>query len=192
MDDDLGPTLAEIAGIGPAPDPPFDPRRVTPGTLDRRVLDQTQLWVDSHATVHRLPDMGDAYRANVVAHLHLHATWMWAVAAFDELLDDPVALHAAHRETGIPLIGEVDPHTWLESTPLVRALRQLTPSIAPPAVLTAWANGVQARSARAGTDIWKIPGSVVPMPQDPTRNWAHDMRQTPPPADHDPNGQAPQ
>ena len=94
--------------------------------------------------------------------------------------------HAAHRETGIPLIGEVDPHAWLESTPLVRALRRRTPGIASPAVLGAWANGVHARSARAGTDIWKVPGSVVPMPQDPTRNWTQDMRHTPPPMDEDP------
>lgn len=185
MDNDLGPTLAQLARVELVPDRPFDPHQATPGILDRRVLIQAEVWVDARAVVHRLEDMGDGYRANVAAHLHLHATWMWAAAAFDELLDNPLGVHTAHREAGIPLVGEVDPHAWLESTTLVRALRRLSPGIAPAPVLTAWAQGVSARSARAGTDIWKVPGSVVPMPQDPSRNWAQEMRQAPPSTEPD-------
>ena len=179
MEDDLGPTASQLADMTLVPEAPFDPYRVTPGSLDKRILDQTQLWVDGHAAVHRVDDMGHAYRANVVAHLHLHADWMWSANVIEELLSNPVELHAAQRAAEIRLVGESNPHTWLESTPLVRELRRLTPGIAHAPVLVAWAQDVRARSARAGAEIWQVPGSVVPLPQDPGRNWAEDMRQNP-------------
>src|SRR5690349_14871359 len=50
----LGPTMAQLAGITLVPDPPFDPDHVTPGALDRRVLAQTRLWVDAQAIAHRV------------------------------------------------------------------------------------------------------------------------------------------
>jgi hypothetical protein len=188
VDHELGPTLAELAGIEMAPEAPFAPHRVTPGCLDRRILDQAEVWVDGLGTTHRLDQMPEVYRANVVAHLHLHAVWMWSASAFDELLTSPVGLHVAKRVAGIRLIGETDPHLWLESTPLVRELRRLTPGVAAAEVLTGWAEQVHAQSARAGTDIWKVQGSVVPMPQDPGRNWAEDMRRYP--AYEEPDGQS--
>lgn len=180
MEHALGPTLAQLAGIELVTEPPFDPSRVTPGSLDRRILGQTNVWVDARAQVHALTDMSDAYRANVVAHLHVHASWMWSASAVEELLTKPVSVNFAQRDAGIPFIGETDSHAWLEATPLVRELRALTPTIAPPHVLVAWARDLRTRSARAGTDIWKVPGAVVPMPQDPDRNWAQDVRQAPP------------
>jgi hypothetical protein len=111
-DEDLGPTLAEFAGIELVPEPPFDPYRVTPGSLDRRILGQAQVWVDTTGTPRQLELMSDGYRANVVAHLHTHAFWMWSDAAFEELLTAPLVIHAVQDAAGVPLIGDLDPHHW--------------------------------------------------------------------------------
>jgi hypothetical protein len=174
-DEDLGPTLAEFAGIELVPEPPFDPYRVTPGSLDRRILNQAQVWVDRTGAPRQLASMSDGYRANVVAHLHTHAFWMWSDAAFEELLATPLVILAVQDEAGVPLTGDLDPHHWLESTPLVRELRRLSPTIASPVVLTARAAHLRALSA----------GVETPMPQDPTRSWTRDMQGAPPCDDHE-------
>lgn len=186
-DDDLGPSLGDLIGLEPDSKPPFDPTQVTPGMLDLRVLHQDAVWVDRFGDVHELAGMGHTYRANVVAHLHAVCQWMWATTAVNELLDTPLAVHQLALEAGVPLTGDLDPHAWLESTPLVRALRRLSPGIAAPQILTQWAQRITDLSQQVGTDICAVPGSEIRMPQDPDRSWTHDMRQIPTASDNAPN-----
>ena len=178
VQDCLGPTIGDLTGIELEPAPPFDPATTPPGNLDRRVLDQTEIWVDRFGDVHRLSDMSDIYRANVVAHLHVCCEWMWTVASFEEIVTTPVVVHAANRDAGVPLIGDVDPHAWLESTPLVRALRRLSPDIADPASLVDWASRLNELTPNGYEVADDLP--ELRMPQDPDRSWTRDMNQIPP------------
>jgi len=180
MDENADPTIAEVLGIPWEQPEPFDPRDVPPGTLDARILDQDQVWVDRFGQVHQLRDMCDAYRANVLAHLYIARSDKWCWAALNELLTSRASMFVLTRATGVPMIAELSATQWLESTPLARGLRRLTPGIAAPVVLEAWAAKIHRLSELAGRPVWQVPGSQVAMPQDPRRSWTHDMRDRPP------------
>lgn len=102
--------------------------------LDLRVFDQSEFWVDRLGTPHRLEEMDLSYRRNVISHLcthresfHLGAIRRELIQHLgDELLGAPSA-YALTTELGVPRTADLDALTWLEATPLMRALRRLTP-----------------------------------------------------------------
>ena len=151
--------------------PPFDPAAVRPGSLDARVLGQDRWWVDATGAPHHLGDLSAGWAANVVAHLYRRACEMHAVEAVCEALgvDVSAAGHAMWRAAltaaggrAAP-IAAVDPYDWLESQPLIRALRRRHPGIAPPPVLRAWAE-------RAGAASAADPDAALP--QDRDQRWS--------------------
>ncbi len=72
-----------------------------------------------------LADLTPAHRANVYACLHRAAKVLWARAAMDELVDASIGQLYATIGVGAPLIGDCEPHAWLDATPLMRAIRSL-------------------------------------------------------------------
>lgn len=103
-----------------------------PGNIDLRVFDQDEWWVDVFGAPHRLDEMSDCYRRNVLSFL-TERTEEWfavnlrraALTSLGNLLQGRVdgELMACSFNGSI---GDVDAYTWLESTPLVRKLRKLT------------------------------------------------------------------
>jgi len=94
-------------------------------------LDQEAVWVDRHAVTHRLVDMPVGYRRAVLVFLHGHAFYFWDAARWDELLGATVGAFVVHENGGVPWIGQVNCHDWIESTVLVRRLRKLDPDLPP-------------------------------------------------------------
>ncbi len=111
--------------------PPAWISTIAPGTLDARVLDQERYWVTAEATVLPLAGMTGAHLSAVARLLHAHATCMHLDAMFDALLDlidarsvgETTAEQLTHDLTG-QSIASVSPDVWLESTPLMRAIRR--------------------------------------------------------------------
>lgn len=117
----------------PTPEAPPDWMvTVTPGTLDSRVLYQEHFWVTADATVLSLATMTEAHLAAVVRFLlNAHATRLHLEAMLVALLDllaarevgQTTAEQLTHDLTG-QSIASASPQAWLESTPLLRALRR--------------------------------------------------------------------
>lgn len=105
------------------------------GSMDNRVFDQDMYWVNIKGEPFLLQDMSEGYRGNVIAFLHVHVAYYHAHAAMREAVDSALSVAAGlpsgtllARDLGIPIIAEMDPVEWLESTPLMRKLRALTPA----------------------------------------------------------------
>lgn len=111
--------------------PPTWMLTIAPGILDSRVLDQEYYWVTAEATVLPLASMTEAHLSAVVRLLYAHATPMHLDAMVDALLDvidarsagETTAEQLTHDLTG-QSIASVSSDAWLESTPLMRALRR--------------------------------------------------------------------
>jgi hypothetical protein len=99
--------------------------------LDLRVFDQDRYWVDRHGHPHEIAEMTLGYIENVIVMLdgravefHAATTLRCALQAYgDRLLGRPngdLLIVAA----GAAGIADLDPGVWLESTPLMRALRR--------------------------------------------------------------------
>jgi hypothetical protein len=104
-----------------------------PDMLDQRVFSQDVWWVDRLGRPHRLEAMSLEYRRNVIAFLRKSVAQRWldevcreALTALSDSLLGKVSFPVLARQAGFDLTADVDPATWLESTPLVRRLRQLT------------------------------------------------------------------
>lgn len=104
----------------------------TPGTIDSRVLYQDHYGVTADATVLSLASMSEAHLSAVVRLLRdAHATRLHLEAML-EALQDLLAARETGQTTAEQLthdltdrsIASVSPEAWLESTPLMRALRQ--------------------------------------------------------------------
>lgn len=103
------------------------------GTLDLRVFDQDVWWVDISQKPHRITDMSDDYIRNVIGFLLNHCGYYYLATLRrslysmlgDTLLGRPNADIVA-EELGAPPLSALTPLTWLESTPLMRALRART------------------------------------------------------------------
>lgn len=99
--------------------------------LDLRVFDQDVWWVDRIDTSHRLEAMGADYVENVVAFLLQHREMYfadtqrrWFIQTLgDQLLYDDPGADVLAVAAGGPTWSDLDAETWLESTPLMRALR---------------------------------------------------------------------
>lgn len=103
-----------------------------PNTFDRRVLDQDRFWVTADATILRISEMSPEHLAAALAFLHeRHATRLHMEAMLDVLVEfldphgspGPNAESITHELTGESIVT-VDQHAWLETTPLVRAMRR--------------------------------------------------------------------
>jgi hypothetical protein len=104
-----------------------------PDMLDMRVFDQAVWWVDRLGRPHRLEAMSMVYRCNVIAFLVKSVEQRWldevsreALTAITDAILGKVSFPVLARQAGLDLTVDVDPETWLESTPLVRRLRRLT------------------------------------------------------------------
>lgn len=106
---------------------------VARGKLDRRVLNQTQIWVDATGRMHPLAEMSPAYLFNVLSLLRDNALRLHFEAMTDSCLDllegavtgtPPVGEGLAYELTGRS-IAALKPSEWLESSAFVRALRRL-------------------------------------------------------------------
>jgi hypothetical protein len=102
--------------------------------MDKRVFSQDVWWVDVHGRPHRIEDMSTDYRRNVLAFLLGSAEQRWigevmreAVTAAGEADLGRVSWAVLAPGLGVPRVSEIDPVVWLESTPLMRRLRVLTP-----------------------------------------------------------------
>ena len=101
------------------------------GVLDLRVFDQDIWWVDIKEVPHRLVEMSDEYLSNVIGfllayaeHFHADTVMRWRLQECgDNLLGRPSG-EALARAAGVPDLAELAPEVWLESTPLMRALRR--------------------------------------------------------------------
>jgi hypothetical protein len=100
---------------------------------DPFILEQDRVWIDRDGTVHRLEDMTHEYRAAVLALLRDCASQVWIVyhaCSLMRLVED-VALRGSipgellASDLGVVPTHMMQPDVWLDSTPLVRALRRL-------------------------------------------------------------------
>lgn len=95
-----------------------------PGHLHVGIFYQVEIWVDVQAQTHRLEDMPAAYRQAVIGHCRENAGYFHQAQQLYRSLD--------RLETvldGMPIVEPdplpKDPITWVESTPLLRRLREL-------------------------------------------------------------------
>ena len=109
------------------------------GTLDLRVFEQSVWWIDTAQAPHRITEMSDAYVLNVIGFLLNHRDYYYLCTLRrslcqmlgDSLLGRPNADLVA-EQAGAPPLSELTPSTWLESTPLMRALRARAVQNPPP------------------------------------------------------------
>lgn len=101
------------------------------GQIDVRVFDQGTYWVDSNGVGHALADMSDEYIRNVILFLedscgrfHIRIGVREVVESLVSALNEDTPWLAIAAELGIPRVVDTDALEWLESTPLMRGLRQ--------------------------------------------------------------------
>jgi hypothetical protein len=101
------------------------------GTLDLRVFDQSLWWVSVAQRPIRLDAMSPGYVANVIQMLEAYAEYYYLCTLRRECLQRYGDALLGRFSTGeiaeaagaVPL-SELTPIAWLESTPLMRRLRQ--------------------------------------------------------------------
>lgn len=99
------------------------------GSIDLRVFDQGIWWVDVMQRPHRLTEMSPQYLGNVIAHLHEQVDHFYQghcrrdliEMACDVLTGRP-NIDLVAEAAGAPALGDLTPPTWLQGTPLMRAL----------------------------------------------------------------------
>jgi hypothetical protein len=98
--------------------------------LDLRVFDQDRYWVDRHGVAHEIIDMEQDYVQNVVTMLesrveefHAATVQRWIAQSVGDALLGKLNGEIIALGLGVGSVAGVEPATWLESTPLVRALR---------------------------------------------------------------------
>jgi hypothetical protein len=100
--------------------------------LDQRVFSQDVWWVDRLGRPHRLEAMSQEYRRNVLSFLLESAQQRWldevireSLTALSDAIRGEVSFAVMAHQAGAPRVADLDPIVWLESTPLIRRLRQL-------------------------------------------------------------------
>jgi hypothetical protein len=99
---------------------------------DPFVLEQDRVWVARDGTVHRLAAMSFEYRGAVLALLGACAAQVWIVyhclslvrLVEDVLVHGRVPGELLEAELGAVPSHQMEPVAWLETMPLVRALRR--------------------------------------------------------------------
>lgn len=101
-----------------------------PGVIDLRVFDQGVWWVDVNRQPHLLTEMSLMYLINVIAHLeeraalfHLATQSRLLVESVTDVLSGRVPTEWCAQAAGATPLSMVTATVWLESTPLMRALR---------------------------------------------------------------------
>ncbi|EYR63514.1 hypothetical protein N866_20075 [Actinotalea ferrariae CF5-4] len=113
----------------PAPDIPDWATHVTPDTLDPRVLDQTDIWVNRDATVLRITAMSTDHIHNVLTMLTERASELRLSSLLDatyQLMNtDTRTVDDAERLAWdlVRTYADLTHQQWLETTALVIALR---------------------------------------------------------------------
>jgi hypothetical protein len=100
--------------------------------LDQRVFSQAVWWVDRFGRPHRLDDMSQEYRQNVLTFLLDSAQQRWldevrheSLTALTDAARGNASFAVIAHDAGAPRVADLDPLAWLESTPLIRRLRKL-------------------------------------------------------------------
>ena len=100
--------------------------------MDLRVFEQDVWWVDRLGCAHRIEEMTEQYRTNVVQFLCDHVRSLHAAVCREQLVslagEIVLGLPGAERAAvaaGVPLLRTLSPEAWLEGTPLMRRLRHL-------------------------------------------------------------------
>ncbi len=88
-----------------------------------RLLSQRDVWFLPHRTPFPLDDLDEDGARRLLDEIGDLAGDLHRVAARDEALTTSSGTRWAMAAAGVPTIAELDPHAWLESTVLVRALR---------------------------------------------------------------------
>lgn len=99
-----------------------EPLQAESGTLNLDVFDQDEVWLDVVGVPHLLHEMTITYRANVINHVLQRAEYFYQAKLEQRHIAE---LLAAHQDDEPPL--PEDPLEWIESTPLMRRLRAITP-----------------------------------------------------------------
>jgi len=103
--------------------------------LDLRVFDQGWVWVDRLGRPHLVGEMGEDYVANVIKFLEACSGSFFVGSVRraviqsigDQLLFDDPGGEVLAAEVGGPSWAGLTVEEWLESTPLMRALRRRLP-----------------------------------------------------------------
>lgn len=102
-----------------------------PGTLDLRVFDQDEWWVDRNQTPHMLTDMSVLYVERVIDMLESLAEYYYLMTVRRDLLQrmgdemlGRVPTDTVAESAGVTPLRDLTPQAWLEGSPLMRALRR--------------------------------------------------------------------
>lgn len=116
------------------PGPFTDFGQFGPGRIDLRVFLQSEFWVDDEGMGHALASMSDEYRHNVVRVLLISAEKLH-IKILNLIMKEIRKATSTHDtelfgvllETAVHLINLTDPYEFMESTVLMRRLRELAP-----------------------------------------------------------------
>lgn len=123
-----GRWLSSDPALGP-PRPGLRPQCHPENRLHLWVLEQHQVWVDFWGNEHEVESMALDDVEGVLSYLREHASLMHALRVCDLSLEAIERLDAGDT-SGAELLEEaaqlkeLDPHEWLEESPLLRALRR--------------------------------------------------------------------
>ena len=99
------------------------------GSLDLRVFDQGEVWVDRFGEAHQIETMTPEYVANVrwmllsrSEEFHLACSLIEVLSEAGKVLQGDVSWLSLREELDMLAVCEMDPAVWLYSTPLWRAL----------------------------------------------------------------------
>jgi hypothetical protein len=105
-----------------------------PGSLDLRVFLQSEYWVDIEGTGHLLTSMSDDYRSNVIRMLlvdapglHLKILYLIIGMIYEAILGQDAGVMESLLQNEIPLLQIESHYDFIESTPLMKRLRELVP-----------------------------------------------------------------
>jgi len=119
--------LDSLLALEDAPVKPGSLDRLVPDLSDRwpepRLLSQDQVWFLPHRTLVPLDDLDEDGARSLLDAIGDLAGDLHRVAARDEALTTSSGTRWAMASADIPTIADLDPRAWLESTVLVRALR---------------------------------------------------------------------
>ncbi len=87
-----------------------------------RALHQTDIFFMPDRTCVAMSDLDADGASALLGHLRALTYDLHAVAARDEQLTTSTALRWAMEQAGVPRVADLNPHTWLDGTALVRRL----------------------------------------------------------------------
>lgn len=89
-------------------------------------LHQTLVWTDVHGNTHRLEDMTANYLRNVLSYLERKADELYEAENGEIVRQQMVEVFEPWRHPhGVPPLEFATAREWLQSTPLVKAIREL-------------------------------------------------------------------